>query len=379
MKISPRQLVLPLIVAAALAAGCNRTSTGDAKRPATQVAARVNSTEITVSQINNVLSRTPNVSPENSERVKRQILDRLIDAELAKEEAVTKKLDRSPAVVQQIEAAKTEVLARAYVDQFASQQPRPTPEEVKRYYTDHPELFTQRRVFNVEEIALPAQTGLAAKVRDQVQKSRSMTAVAGWLKSEGTQFTANSGVRFTEQIPAEYRDQMQSMKDGEIRVIENGPAVLVVHVVASKPAPVNEAQAAPRIQQYLFAERSQASLATDMKQLKEKAKIEYVGEFAANASEAQSKARAEADDKAKAAAQSKAEADAEQRAQADRISAARAAAAKEDAEAQQKAEEAARVRRLADAKARADEEAARRSSPQQPRPDLDKGVSGLIR
>ena len=378
MKKIHHSLVVPALVTLALAAGCNKT--GETKKPSTQVAAKVNSTEITVSQINNVLSRMPNVTPDNTERVKRQILDKLIDAELAKEEAVAKKLDRSPTVVQQLEAAKTEVLARAYVEQFASQQPKPTPEEVKKYYVEHPEFFTQRRVFNVEEIALPAAEGLAAKLRDQVAKTRSMTAVGNWLKSEGVQFNANSGVRFTEQIPPEYQKQMQAMKDGEMRVFENGGALIVVHVVASKAAPVDEARAAPRIQQYLFSERSQVALASDMKQLKEKSKIEYVGEFAASAAEAEAKAKAEAEAKTKEKSEAKAQADAEARAKADQISAARAAAEAKSREESEKAADEANARRAAEAKARAEaEEAKKGNQSSAPRPELEKGVSGLIK
>ena len=46
---------------------------------------------------------------------------------------------------------------------------------------------------------------------------------------------------------------------------------------------VDEANAAPRIQQFLFARRSNEVIAKEMKRLKEHAKIEYVGEFAAGA------------------------------------------------------------------------------------------------
>lgn len=382
MKTIDRRLVAPMIIAVALTSGCNRG--GETQKPATQVAAKVNSTEITVSQVNNVLNRMPNVAPENSERVKREILDKLIDAELAKEEAVAKKLDRSPAVVQQIEAAKTELLARAYVEQFASQQPKPTAEEIKKYYADHPEFFTQRRVFNVEEIAMPGKPGLPEKLRDQIAKTRSMAAIAAWLKSEGVQFNANSGVRFSEQIPGEYQKQIQTMKDGEIRLIQNGPALLVVHVVASKAAPVDEAQAAPRIQQYLFAERSKVALSADMKQLKEKAKIEYIGEFAASAAEAQAKAKATAEAKANAKAEAKAKAAAEAEARADQLAKSRReaeAASKAEAEARAKDEEAARARRAAEAKAReAESLKAERSKSAKPlTPELEKGMRDILR
>ena len=381
MKKSYRGCIFPALVALALLAGCSKS---EPKKVTSQVAAKVNSTEITISQINSVLSRTPNVTPDNTERIKREILEKLIDAELAKEAAVANKLDRSPAVVQALESAKTEVLARSYVEQFSGQQPKPTAEEVKKYYIENPDFFTRRRVFNVEEIAMPAAEGLAARLRAQIPKTRSMTELASWLRAQGIEFSANAGVRFTEQIPAEYQQQMQTMKDGEMRLFENGGALLVVHAIATKLAPVDEAHAAPRVQQYLFTQRFNAALATDIKQLREKAKLEYVGEFASSAAEAQANAKAEAAAKAKATAESRAKADVEARAKTDQIAAARAAAeakAKEDSAAQATTDEAARARRAAEAKARAAAEDARKGGGQAApvRPDIEKGVSGLIK
>ena len=147
MRPCHRLCLVPLIFALAIAAGCGKS---DDKKAATQVAAKVNSDEITVHQINNVLARAPNVTPEVAERAKREILDKLIDQQLAQQQAIEKKLDRSPNVLQVLEAAKTEILARAYLEQIAAAQPKPTPEEAKKYYAEHPELFARRRVFNLE-------------------------------------------------------------------------------------------------------------------------------------------------------------------------------------------------------------------------------------
>ncbi len=115
-----------LLALAALTSGCGKK---DEAKTATQVAAKVNADEITVHQINNVLARSQNVTPEVADVAKREILSRLIDQQLARQQAVERKLDREPSVMQAIEAAKSEILARAYLERIASRLPKPTPEE----------------------------------------------------------------------------------------------------------------------------------------------------------------------------------------------------------------------------------------------------------
>jgi hypothetical protein len=47
--------------------------TNEAAKTATRVAAKMNAEDITLRQINNILARTPNVTPETAGRVKREI------------------------------------------------------------------------------------------------------------------------------------------------------------------------------------------------------------------------------------------------------------------------------------------------------------------
>ena len=275
-----------LLICAVFVAACGN-KTEEAKKPATQVAAKVNSEEITVHQVNNVLARNPNIPAEAAPRAKREIVDRLIDQELARQQALDKKLDRSPQVVQAIEAAKSEILARAYLQQVASSQAKPTPEEVKKYYAEHPELFAQRRLYMLEEIALArADQKIVKELRDKVAKAKSMQEVGEWLKVREIQYMVNRGGRAAEQIPLEMLPRLNKMKDGEIQVMEAGERVNVVRVVATKAAPVDETAAAPRIQQFLYNKRSSEIVAEEMKRLKGEAKIEYVGEFAEGAAPA---------------------------------------------------------------------------------------------
>jgi EpsD family peptidyl-prolyl cis-trans isomerase len=283
-------LITVALIASALAAGCDRKKEA---KPATQVVARVNSEEITVHQVNNVLARNQNSAPEAAAQAKREILDRLISQHLARQKAIENKLDRSPSVVQAIEAAKTEILARAYLEQVASAVPKTATWEVQKYFKEHPELFAQRRLFTLEELTFVAKSDVASGLREELRRNRSMKDIADWLRSREVRFVANRGVRAAEQIPLEVLPKLQAMKQGQIQLFEaRDERFQVIRVVAYTEEPVDEATAAPRIQQFLWNRRSSEVIAKEMNKLREQAKIEYVGEFAEGAA-ADAKVKAE--------------------------------------------------------------------------------------
>lgn len=280
------------------------TGCGKKEEAATQVAAKVNGDEITVHQINNILTRSQNITSEVSVQAKREILHRLVDQQLVRQKAIEKKLDRSPNVMQTIEVAKSEILARAYLEQIAAALPQPAPWEIQKYYSEHPELFVQRRLFDIEEFVLVAEDEVAAGLHEQVSRARSMQEIAAWLRSHGTNFVANYGVRAADQISLEILPKVQAMKEGQIQLNDaGGGRFQVIRLVASKEDPMDEATAAPRIGQFLLNLRSSEMIAKEMKQIKEHAKIEYVGEFAGGASTSEVDVKAAVEDKAKAVAE----------------------------------------------------------------------------
>lgn len=278
MKSSIRSCLALALAPLLLLAACGKEDAN--KKAATQVAAKVNGDEITVHQINNVLARTPNVTPELAPRAKREILDRLIDQQLAKQQAIEKKLDRTPNIVQAIEAAKIEILARAYLEQLAANQPKPTPEEVKKYYSEHPELFAQRGIFHIEEIVTRSKEGLVAGLRDQATKTLSMQAIANWLKSKNAEFGYSERIIAAEEIPLQSLRTLQATKVGDIQVVDGKDRISIWRIVGTRAAPVDEAATIPHIQQFLYNLRSNEIVGKQFKELKDKAKIEYVGEFA---------------------------------------------------------------------------------------------------
>ncbi len=258
---------------------------GDDKKVATQVAAKVNKEEISVHQINDLLQRTQNLRPEQAKQASRQILDRLIDQELLVQQAVEKKLDRDPRVVQAIAASRREILARALVEQIASTAPKPTAAETAEFYAKHPELFRERRIYNMRELAIGLKADALTKLQEEMKQAKDVGELIEWLKGEQIPFTANNTVKSAEQLPLELVGRFHQMKDGQTALIPAPNGILIVQLLGSQTQPLDEKQAGPFIEQFLTNKRKAELAAGELKALKAKAKIEYVGEFVKTADE----------------------------------------------------------------------------------------------
>jgi EpsD family peptidyl-prolyl cis-trans isomerase len=267
--------LIALVCAAALLAAC-----GDKKdKGASQTAAKVNKAEITVHQINFVLQQQRNIRPEQADAASKQILERLIDQELAVQKADDLKLDRDPRVVQQMEAAKREILARAYLERVGEAAPKPTPEEIQKYYDEKPALFKERRIYSIQEIGIEAKPEQVAELREQLGAAKNITDFVEFLKSHDYKFAGNQAVRAAEQLPLQSLDALAKLKDGQA-ILNQGPnGVQVVVLAGSRSQPVTEEQARPAIEQFLLNDRKRKLIEEDIKKLRGEAKIEYVGKF----------------------------------------------------------------------------------------------------
>jgi EpsD family peptidyl-prolyl cis-trans isomerase len=272
-------LASTILVSSLAIMGCDKKEE-KAKKPSTQIVAKVDSEEISVHQLNSVLSKSSGLTRENVGQAKWEVLGKLIEQQLAVNKALERRLDRKPEVLMAIENARREILARAYLQELAAAQTKPTTEEIRTYYDAHPELFSARRIYRLQELTLQKNDELMPALRDKVASSKSMEDIAAWLKSRNIPFKAGGGVRAAEQLPMEVLPKVHAMKDGQISLIASTEGAVVIRVAGSESQPVDEAKSAPRIQAFLSNQRSSEAIQREMKALKEKAKIEYLGEFA---------------------------------------------------------------------------------------------------
>jgi len=254
------------------------------KKAASQVAAKVNDGEISVHQINFVLQRTPNIPAAKAEAAKRQVLESLIDQELAVQQALEAKLERTPNVMQAIEGARRDILARAYIEQKVAKQTKPSIDEVRKFYNDHPELFANRKIYRIEEIAFAASQDIIDGVKAQLGTGKSSVAeVVTGLKAKGIQVAGGVSVKAAEQLALELLPRLSQVKDGQVQMIENQGRAALITVLASKSEPMDEVKAQPFIENFISNKQKSEAARSAMKELREKSKIEYVGEFVGSA------------------------------------------------------------------------------------------------
>lgn len=290
----PRLALVPVVVAAALlTAACSKD---DKEAPkASQAAASVNGQELTVHQINLVLERQPGLKPEQVDAASRQVLEGLIDQEIAVQKAEEEKLDRDPKVVQLLDAQRRNILARAYLEKASTAAiGTPAADDVKKYYDTKPALFSNRRIFMLQEFTIQGSAEETKALQAKLEAAPDVPAFAQALKDSGLKFGVNQVTQPAESLPLNLVDRIGALKDGQALYEQGNGGMKAVLVVASRPQPLTFDQSKPLIERFLTETKRQEWLQKRGKELRAEAKVEYIGKFAEKPADAASGASAPA-------------------------------------------------------------------------------------
>lgn len=280
MSFNPRLAGVSLLTCALLISGCGDKQ-DTAVKSESQVAARVNKDEITVHQVNAALQRlgTP-VPQDKAQEASKAVLRNLVNQQLLVQKAVEEKLDRDPNVMQAIEAARMQILAQAYLQRKTQAAPKPSEAEINDYVAKHPELFAERRIYRLQEIAIKGAADKAEAIRAQLAASKNLEEFAKWLKAENYVFTAAQAERAAEQLPGPLAAQLLKTQPGQAVLANNAGSLVVMLVTAAAPQPIAPEQARPLAERILTTQKQRELADNEIKALKSAAKIEYLGAFA---------------------------------------------------------------------------------------------------
>lgn len=254
-------------------AGCNRSGSGGVAD--SQIAAQVNQGEISIHQVQALLRAQPGVAIQWGEKAADRALDVLIEQELAAQAAAQAGLDKQPQVIQSLALAQREVLARAYQDQLADKARLPDTSAINRYYDEHPELFVQRKVYQLEEtVVRPGSQQEAQALLLELPGLNGVEAVHLHLAARGLRKASQRSSVAAENVPLEWLPKLAQLPAGRSLVSRRGDAIVVWTLIGSEEAPILLAQAKSAIQAALVRQARQQAVQEGMKKLRDQAKID---------------------------------------------------------------------------------------------------------
>lgn len=274
-----KKVLLVVISLSVLVVGCGNNGQPEEKNQPTQVVAKVNGKEISIHQVNALLANANNLDQSKLKLASEQALRQLVDLEIIKQKSIDEKLDRDPKVLRQIEQAKQQILAQAYINKLYSKKSAPTETDVSEFYTKHPELFSDRKIYQLLEYVITAKADKHAEIESAIKGFSTLDEVAMWLKEHRYSYAQNANEKPAEQIPTEILKQLYPLKDGDNLLVKTPSSVNMVHIMKTISQPVELEKASPVIKQYIVNSSRAELVKAEVGALRNAAKVEYLGEF----------------------------------------------------------------------------------------------------
>jgi EpsD family peptidyl-prolyl cis-trans isomerase len=203
----------------------------------------------------------------------------VIDRELLVQTALEAGLERDPQVAADIDNARREVLAQAYVERAARERAAPTRDEVRAFYAENPALFAERRIYRTRELVVSTNPEMIEVLRAEVARAADLDEVAAWLKSRNARTRMATQTQPAEEVPLAFLPQLANLEPGALTVFATPLGASVVQLVYSESAPLAYEQASPLIESFLAGRKRLAVAQDEVKRLRETARIEYVAQF----------------------------------------------------------------------------------------------------
>jgi len=273
---------IALTALAVLLSGCEKPAT-DATVPAvkSETVATVGGDKISAAELNVAVSRLGELDEVQAAEAKTRVLQALIDQRLVAQAAKSAKIDKEPEVGFAMAQASRQVLAEAYAERSFKDVAKPSESEIADYYSQHPELFSERRIYRIQELELKLDHSRMSEVEAKLKSSHSMGDFVNWIKEQGIEGKTAMAVKPAEQIPAPLLARLSQMKDGQVTILPGRPGhVLVQQLQESQLQPASLEQAHNAIERALITEKRKELMAADLKKLREAAKVEYATGYA---------------------------------------------------------------------------------------------------
>ncbi len=240
---------------------------------ATQVIAKVNDNEITVSEFNSQFNQTASAPTASSN--KKAVLDELIQINLFASEALKLQLNRSPDAVQRIEIAKKKVFADMYIESAAGITNIANQADIQHFIINHPAIFKPHTAVNLEIAAINQTLSY-----DQVEKlklfSNDFQGLKNFLQSANIAHSIRHRTVGIEDLHSDFYLQNTTPKPGSTIVQTSSNRLSFVGITSMYEEPLSEEESSEIALKLLMADKRKQVIEKEKKRLKLISNIEIM-------------------------------------------------------------------------------------------------------
>lgn len=214
----------------------------------------------------------------------------MVDMELMRQAALQSKLDQVKENQTRIAALPKgaskdpvrKLLALAYINKQMSGVPMPGNAEVSAYYRGNPALYAERKHYELQTCMVKPSAGKDVAVKAQLNKSRKFEDFERWLRSNKIAHGCVPVSVTADEANEKVALNLRNIPVGGNVVEGSKDQMTITYVRAMRNEPLSLDQAAPKITKLLSDKNKSDAYEKMVKQLRDKAKIEYLPPYSAN-------------------------------------------------------------------------------------------------
>ena len=259
-----------------LLAGCNakQASTPAADKTG-QVIAKVGPEDVTIHELSNEYRHLGVSADRVTDDVTRAALNEITKRKSLAQRAQAAGLDREPTILLDILRGKEEILAGSLLQRdIQSKVGTIGKSETDRYVNAHPELFSARERFDVDQMSV-GLTPTTAQFVDAVKDQSALDAIAAKAAELKQPFSRGAGALFSADLPSELVARMRSRKPEDVFLVRNQNSATFFKVKGQALDPLTGDAAQQRAQALMRNETARAEVAKTGS-----AEVTYLGTYA---------------------------------------------------------------------------------------------------
>ena len=195
--------------------------------------------------------------------------------EVLAQKAIAKGLDHDPSVIQELERARQQILARAYARLNVPPDAEITAAERRAFYHNNPALFEHRKIYHLTAFSV-ALKDINRALRRDLEQTHSSKQVQALLAARHVALKAKTFSRAAEQLPMAMLPVFATVKVGDVLIApQSTGAAMLISVTRLEDSPIGFEKASSNIEQYLIGMRARLAADDRVKNDQAIARISY--------------------------------------------------------------------------------------------------------